>query len=86
MKRNPQNKQSLFSKLKIWCAVNDIPFIAIPIVFFAVFAIAAILVGGAIVGWDIAGFITSPTGILAITVFVLVVTYLVLFYITRRKR
>ena len=86
MKRNPQNKQSLFSKLKIWCAVNDIPFIALPIVCFALFAIAAVLIGGAIVGWDIVGFLTSSTGILIITVSALVILYLTLFFITRRKR
>lgn len=86
MKRNPQNKQSLFSKLKVWCAVNDIPIIVFPIAFFALFALAAVLIGGTIVGWDILGFITSSTGILSITVSALVILYLTLFCITRRKR
>lgn len=86
MKRNQQNKQSLFSKFKVWCAVNDIPVIVFPIVCFALFAVAAILIGGAIVGWDIIGFLTSSTGILSITVSALVILYLTLFFITRRKR
>ena len=85
MKRNPQNRQNLFSKIKLWCAVNNIPFIALPIVLFAIFATVAVFIGGTIVGWDIAGFMTSSTGILTITLTVLVVLYLVLFLISRKK-
>ena len=86
MKRNPQNKQSLFSKLKVWCAVNNIPVIALPIVCFVLFAVTAVLIGGTIVGWDIAGFLTSSTGLLIITVSAFVILYLTLFFVTRRKR
>ena len=85
MKRNPQNKQSLFSKFKVWCAVNDVPVIAFPIACFVLFAVAAVLIGGAIVGWDIVGFLTSSTGLLIITISALVILYLTLFFTLRRK-
>ena len=72
MQQNPnRNRASLSSKFKKWCAVHHISPIAISIAALLTVALVGLLIGGSIAGWDIKGFITSPTGVLIGAIIVL---------------
>lgn len=86
MQQNPnRNRASLSSKFKMWCVVHHISPIVIPIVALIVIALVGLLIGGSIAGWDIKGFITSPTGTLVGAIIVLVLFGAGYYYITRRR-
>lgn len=80
------NRISLYSKFKMWCLVHRVPVLLIPGILIAVCAIAAFLVGGVVVGWDIKAALTSPTSILAyVIISFAILGALYYFFIARRK-
>lgn len=92
MQNNQQNRPqqphriSLFSKIKTWCRENGISALIIAAIACIVAGVAAILIGGSVVGWDIAGYLTSPKGYLTIVLVVITLFGLVYGLIQRRKK
>ena len=87
---NPNSRsrkhRSLFSRFKAWCRFHRIPLLLFPIVAFLLVAVVALLIGGSIAGWDIVGFLKSPTGTLVYVVAILIVLGTVYFIWDYRSR
>lgn len=91
MQNKNQQKSSKFrnlcSKFKEWCVLHNVPTLLIPAILLAVFATAAIFVGGALAGWDIKAILTSSTAVL---IYVLIGAVAVLglgyYFIYKRNR
>lgn len=85
-RRNSSKRKSLYSKFKSWCAFHRIPTLLIPIIVLFVVAVTAILIGGSIAGWDIKGFLTSPTGTLMYVIILLGILGLAYYLVFSRRR
>ena len=85
-RQKPSQNRSLYSKFKMWCAFHNIPLFLIPCILFFAVAVTALLIGGSIVGWDIAGFLKSPTGILMYVVIGLAILGGVYYFFTTRNK
>lgn len=70
----------------MWCTVHHIPLLVIPIAALLVIAISALLVGGTIAGWDIVGFLTSPTAILVYVIAFVILLGVVYYFVVARRR
>lgn len=77
--------KSLYSRLKTWIAFHRNAAICLVIVALALLACTALTVGGVILGWDIAGVLTSPTAVLIYVVAGLASLLLTYILITKRK-
>lgn len=84
--RNPRKRENPFSKFKKWCTAHNIPVFVIPLICFAVIAIAAVLLGGAILGWNFKALFFSQTGLLIGVVLLLMALGLAYFIFTQRRR
>jgi hypothetical protein len=69
----------------MWCVVHHISPIAILIATFIAVALVGLLVGGSIAGWDIKGFIVSPTGALVGVIIILSLLGFSYYYFTNRR-
>ena len=77
--------KSLYSKVKSWVMFHRNAAVVFVILTLILLACAALLIGGAVAGWDIAGALTSSTAILAYVVAVLVALWLVYTLVTKCK-
>ena len=84
-KQPKQNRTSLYSKFKQWCKIHSIPLIVFPILALILIALTALVIGGTIAGWDIAGFLQSPTAVL-IYVILLIFAFGLLYYRIMKDR
>lgn len=62
MKQN--RKQSLYSKYTDWCARCRLPLILIPAIIFMLLGVGALIVYGALTGWQLAPWFTSSSAYL----------------------
>lgn len=62
--KKPQKRPSLYSRFKLWCAYHSIPTLLLPVLGVLLIGVVAVIIGGSVLGWDIVGFIQSPTGYL----------------------
>lgn len=76
--------KNLYSKFKFWCASNNVPMIIFPILAILIAAGSVLIIGATVLGWDIAGFVTSPTGILLGTLVILALLLTAGYVVHRR--
>ena len=88
MQKKPQgiNRTSPCFKFKTWCAVHRIPTLLFPLLFVAIVAIAALVIGGIIAGWNVLNALTSPTGVLIEIVLLVLILGALYYYFTHRDR
>ena len=82
----PRKRENPFSKFKKWCTAHNVPVFVIPLICFAVIAVTAVLIGGAILGWNFRALIFSQTGLLIGVVLLLLALGLAYFIFTQRRR
>lgn len=82
----PRKRENLFSRFKKWCTSHNVPVFVIPLICFAVIAVAAVLVGGAILGWNFKALFFSQTGLLIGVILLLMALGLAYFIFTQRRR
>ena len=83
-KQKPSWFLNQFSKIKTWCGTHRNTALAVLLVSFVLIAIAALLIGGTVAGWDIKGALTSPTATLVYVVLLLISAVTIYFFATGR--
>lgn len=84
-KRNPR-KLSLYFKFKLWCSEKKIPFLLLPTVIIVLVGVFAILVGGTLAGWDIAGALRSKTAYLIYAILVFLIGFTLYSFLSSKNK
>lgn len=83
--QKPTRFKNLYSNFKEFCALHRIPTIVFPILALLVIACIVLAIGGAALGWDIAGALTSSAAILIYSVFTVLLISLTYYWLTHRE-
>lgn len=83
--QKPTRFKNLYSKFKEFCALHNIPTLVFPILALLVIACIVLAIGGAVLGWNIAGALTSSAAILIYSVFTVLLIALIYYWLTNRE-